>query len=120
MLSADRTRWFKRDARHWRRFLRRSTSISSPTHSSPIRILIMSGCERPGRSPGWKVRDPRLGAPHGIHSCVGQTVARLEGDIMLTALAERIEAIELAGPPVRRLNNTLRGLASLPQRVTRR
>ena len=55
---------------------------------------------------------------YGIHSCVGQTVARLEGEIILTALAERVERIELAGPPVRRLNNTLRGLARLPLRVT--
>jgi hypothetical protein len=56
---------------------------------------------------------------YGIHSCVGQTVARLEGEIMLTALAERVERIELAGPAVRRLNNTLRGLSRLPLRVTR-
>ncbi|HXQ16201.1 MAG TPA: cytochrome P450 [Caulobacteraceae bacterium] len=55
---------------------------------------------------------------YGIHSCVGQMVARLEGEIILAALAQRIEHIELAGAPVRRLNNTLRGLASLPLRVT--
>ncbi len=50
----------------------------------------------------------------GIHGCVGQMVARLEAEIVLKALAERIGALELAGPPVWRLNNTLRGLASLP------
>ncbi len=55
---------------------------------------------------------------YGIHSCVGQAVARMEGEIVLKALAERIERIELAAPPVRKLNNTLRGLASLPLRVT--
>jgi hypothetical protein len=42
----------------------------------------------------------------------------MEGEIVLQALAERIERLELAGPPVRRLNNTLRGLASLPLSVT--
>ncbi len=36
---------------------------------------------------------------------------------MLTALARQARAIELAGPPVRRCNNTLRGLASLPLHV---
>jgi hypothetical protein len=41
-------------------------------------------------------------------------VARLEGEIVLGALARRIERLELAGEPVRRMNNTLRGLASLP------
>ena len=54
---------------------------------------------------------------YGIHSCVGQMVARLEGEVVLAALARRAERIELAGAPVRRLNNTLRGLASLPLRV---
>jgi cytochrome P450 len=54
---------------------------------------------------------------YGIHACVGQMVARLEGEVVLTALARRVERIELAGEPVRRLNNTLRGLSSLPLRV---
>ncbi len=55
---------------------------------------------------------------YGIHSCVGQMFARLEGEIVLGALARRIERIELSGEPVRRMNNTLRGLASLPLQVT--
>jgi cytochrome P450 len=55
---------------------------------------------------------------YGIHSCVGQIFARLEGEIVLTALLERVDLIELAGSPVRRLNNTLRGLEQLPLRVT--
>jgi len=54
---------------------------------------------------------------YGVHSCVGQMVARLEGEIMLWAFAERIKSIELAADPIRRMNNTLRGLASLPLRV---
>ncbi len=53
----------------------------------------------------------------GIHGCVGMAVARLEAEIVLTLLASRAEAIELAGEPERRLNNTLRGLARLPVRV---
>ncbi len=53
----------------------------------------------------------------GIHGCVGQVVARLEGEIVLTTLAERVKSIALAGEPVRRLNNTLRALASLPLRL---
>lgn len=54
----------------------------------------------------------------GIHGCVGQVVARLEGELILTALAKRVRRIELAGEPVRRLNNTLRAIASLPLRIT--
>ncbi|MGI9412266.1 MAG: cytochrome P450, partial [Hyphomicrobiales bacterium] len=50
----------------------------------------------------------------GIHRCVGQLLARLEADVMLAALIERVERFELTGPPVRKLNNTLRALESLP------
>ena len=50
----------------------------------------------------------------GIHGCVGQVVARMEGELILTALAKKVKRITLAGEPVRRLNNTLRALGSLP------
>lgn len=50
----------------------------------------------------------------GIHGCVGQAVARLEGELILAGLARRTRRIELAGAPVRRLNNTMRALGSLP------
>jgi len=53
----------------------------------------------------------------GIHGCVGQAVARLEGEVVLTALARRAKRIELAGTPTRRLNNTLRALETLPLRL---
>ena len=53
----------------------------------------------------------------GIHGCVGQVVARLEGELVLSTLARRVARIEPAGEPVRRLNNTLRALASLPLRL---
>lgn len=53
----------------------------------------------------------------GIHACVGMLLARLEGECVLTALAQQARSLEIAGEPVRRCNNTLRGLASLPLRV---
>lgn len=53
----------------------------------------------------------------GIHGCVGQAVARLEGELILTALAKRVKRIEFTGEPVRRLNNTLRAFDSLPMRL---
>ena len=64
-------------------------------------------------------RDPsgQVGFGMGIHQCVGQHVARLEAEALLTALARRVRAVELAGPARRRLNNTLRGWESLPVRV---
>ena len=55
----------------------------------------------------------------GIHLCVGQMIARLEGELLISAFAKRVAAFELAGEPVRRPNNCLRGFASVPVRVTR-
>lgn len=53
----------------------------------------------------------------GIHGCVGQAIARLEGEVVLTALARRVKRIEVTGPHTRRLNNTLRALDTLPLRL---
>lgn len=53
----------------------------------------------------------------GIHGCVGQVVARLEGELILGGIARRFKRIEFAGEPTRRLNNTLRALATLPLRL---
>jgi len=59
-----------------------------------------------------------VGFGSGIHMCVGQLVARLEGEVMLAALARKVAAIEITGPVKRRYNNTLRGLESLPITLT--
>ena len=59
-------------------------------------------------------RAGHLGYGIGIHVCVGMVIARMEGDAVLSALRERVRSIEMTGPAVPRLNNTLRGLESLP------
>jgi cytochrome P450 len=58
-----------------------------------------------------------VGLGMGLHQCIGQHVARLEAEVLLTALARRVEWIELAGTPQRHPNNTLCSWASLPVRV---
>ena len=55
-----------------------------------------------------------VGYGSGIHMCVGQLVARLEGEVMMAALARKVKSIEICGEVKRRYNNTLRGLESLP------
>ena len=54
---------------------------------------------------------------YGEHACAGMGLARLEGAAVLSALVERIDSFELAGPPVRKLNNLIRSFASLPVTV---
>jgi hypothetical protein len=54
----------------------------------------------------------------GIHGCVGQAVARLESEAIFGALAKRVATFEITGKVERRLNNTLRGLDTLPLRIT--
>jgi hypothetical protein len=53
----------------------------------------------------------------GIHGCVGQAVARLESEAIFAALAKRVASFEMTGEPQQRLNNTLRGLDTLPLRI---
>jgi cytochrome P450 len=65
-------------------------------------------------------RDPsgHVGFGMGIHQCVGQHVARLESEALMTALARRVRTIELAGPTTRHHNNTLRAWEGIPLSVT--
>lgn len=60
-----------------------------------------------------------MGFGTGIHGCVGQPIARLEGEAVFAAFARKVKTIELAGPPKRLYNNVLRAFSSLPVRVTR-
>ncbi len=54
---------------------------------------------------------------HGVHACAGMGLARLEAAAVLRAVAERVERLELAGPPERKLNNLIRSFASVPVTV---
>jgi cytochrome P450 len=55
----------------------------------------------------------------GIHGCVGQPIARLEGEAVFTAFARKLKSIEIVGEPKRLYNNVLRAFASLPLRIGR-
>jgi cytochrome P450 len=64
--------------------------------------------------------NPHLAFGHGIHSCLGATLARLEAKIALADILERMEHFELGSdepwPPRQALN--VHGPASLPLRFT--
>ncbi|VEG53018.1 cytochrome P450 [Mycolicibacterium aurum] len=59
----------------------------------------------------------QLGFGQGAHACAGQGLARLETSAMLRALAERVERIELTGPPEWAVNNIIRRHDRLPVRL---
>lgn len=67
-------------------------------------------------------RDPsgHVGFGMGIHQCVGQHIARLESEAVLTALVARVERIEALPGAHLHLNNTLRGWDALPLRLVAR
>ena len=54
----------------------------------------------------------------GVHMCVGQLLARLEGETLLAAFARVFSAIEPDGEPEPLFNNTLRGWVRLPVKAT--
>jgi cytochrome P450 len=90
------------------------------------RLLISYGAanrdERQYRHPeSFEVRrNPidHLAFSFGVHACAGQGLARMEAQAVFAALAERVGGFELAGEPVRAINNITRGFAHVPVRVT--
>jgi len=53
----------------------------------------------------------------GIHRCVGEMLAVLEGEILFAELARRVRTIALDGDPVLHPNNALRSFASIPLKL---
>jgi cytochrome P450 len=93
------------------------------------KVLVLIGAA--GRDPAkWpqpdrfdiqrRVTASQIGYGAGVHSCVAQMMARLEGEVFFAALARKVQDIELVGPAVLRLQPGLRGLSSLPIRFTRK
>ncbi len=53
----------------------------------------------------------------GTHTCAGQGLARLEGLVVFSALAECIDGFAMTGPARRDPNSVTRGFSSLPMRI---
>ena len=67
-----------------------------------------------------RVRIDRPDASHhlqfgaGVHACLGSHLARLQIEVAMEAILERLVDVELAGDPVWNTRMFIRGLASLP------
>lgn len=68
--------------------------------------------ERPDSFEVTRNTSGHLGFGYGIHLCAGASLARLEGQAILGALARRVERFEL-GASTRKLNNVIRALSTL-------
>lgn len=53
----------------------------------------------------------------GIHFCLGAHLSRMEARQIILQMTQRISSLELAGPPKRLHNATMRGLTRLPLKV---
>lgn len=103
----------------------RDVRIGEETVPEGSKVLMLLGAAN--RDPRrWERADEydmtRRNAGHvgfgtGVHGCVGAVLARLEGEMVLGALARKVARVEIVGEPRRRYNNTLRGMASLPLRI---
>ncbi|MGB3246105.1 MAG: cytochrome P450 [Sulfitobacter sp.] len=54
----------------------------------------------------------------GLHTCLGQAVARMEFNALIGAMARMVTRIEPTGEPVRNINNQASGWRKLPLRIT--
>jgi hypothetical protein len=104
----------------------RRVELGGATLEAGRKVLVFLGAanrdprvfEDPDRFDIRRDASAHLGFGTGIHACPGQTLAMLEGESLLGALARRVEGLELAGEPVRRANNTLHTWAELPVRIS--
>lgn len=113
---------FESPLRAFSRKVRHDTEIGSTAVAAGARVLVVyASANRDERE--WDDPDSfdirrdgmrQLGFGHGAHACAGQGLARLETTAMLRALVERVERIELTGPPTWAVNNVIRRHQRLP------
>ncbi len=70
--------------------------------------------EEPDRLDIGRIDTHHLSFSHGIHYCLGAPLARLEGAVAISALAQRFPEMRLDGTPERGDNLLLRGFTRLP------
>ncbi|SFT47520.1 hypothetical protein SAMN05660657_01056 [Geodermatophilus amargosae] len=108
------------------RTITRGTEVAGTRLPAGTRVTLLLGAAN--RDPGVfgdparfdvtraNARD-HLAFSGGIHYCLGAGLARLEGVVGLRVLSERFPRLRVAGRPVRRDLQTLRGFETLPVRL---
>ena len=107
------------------RVAREEVELSGEKIPAGARVMTLIGAanrdpeqfEDPDRLDVSRTDNPHLSFGHGIHSCLGAPLARLEAQIAFGALLGRFPAWQLVPDALeRRPNPLLRGLAKLPIR----
>ncbi|HEU5472960.1 MAG TPA: cytochrome P450 [Actinophytocola sp.] len=113
---------YESPVRGYTRLVTREYELDGTTLPAGSRVFLLLGAanrdERRWAEPDvFDIRRPdakhHIAFGHGIHSCIGQGLVRLEGTALFTALAKRVRRIEV-GEPTWGVNNVVRSLASLP------
>ena len=111
--------------RAFSRYVAEDTEVAGVSLRHGARVLMVYGAanrdprrfEDPDRFDiGRNVRG-HVGFGHGVHTCMGMHLARLEMRCLFSALITRVERFELTGPPRTVLNSTIHAYASVPVRV---
>ncbi|NDZ79368.1 cytochrome P450 [Streptomyces sp. SID10853] len=108
------------------RTVARDVDVEGLTVPAGDRVVLLFGAanrdprrwEDPDRFDVSRKSGGHLGFGAGLHACIGRMVAYAQAEAMMTALARHCATVELTAPPRWRPNNTIRGLAALPLRLT--
>ena len=103
----------------------RDTDIAGAPIPSGARVLVIYASanrdERewsdPDRFDIGRDANRQISFGQGTHACAGQGLARMETQAILRALVDRVDRIELSGPPTWARNNIIRCHERLPLRL---
>jgi cytochrome P450 len=110
-------------------FIFRTTTKSTVIHGCEIpakeKVLLLTGAgnldpdlwQAPNQFDISRNNHAQLGFGAGIHSCVGQPLARLEGESVLKAMLHHVDEIELSAEPERLPPTGMRSFTSLPVKL---
>lgn len=111
--------------RAFTRYVAEDTEVAGISITEGSRVVMVFGAAN--RDPA-KFPDPdrfditrntrgHVGFGHGVHTCLGMHLARLEMRSLFNALADRVERFEMSGPVVNAVNATIHAHSSVPVRA---
>ena len=111
--------------RAFTRTVTQDTAVAGVQLRADTRVLMVYGAANrdprrfpdPDRFDVTRTVRGHVGFGHGIHTCMGMHLARLEMNCLFQALARRVERFELTATPRTSVNSTIHAYASIPVRV---